>query len=153
MSTITTNGIEMLQAEKVQALTFINVSSFAGFVYLNANTVVGKDKLNNPTTLEMEVSEVAKLSHRAYIEDGVNYYHSHQAFAIAGLSDEDLKKSSDRKYNAAAKKLLFLNSVAKRIYGKGFIQVKINLSDINNTRALVDSFEWIVAHYQVIDEI
>lgn len=144
-----------LAVEKMNALLTINVNSFAGFTFVYSDEFIGKDKFGKPTTLFHELGEVAKLTHQAYIKDGINYYNSKLSFSNAELTEEERIKNSNKRYKEAAKKLLFLNSCCKRTCNKSFIIRKIDINNEEAVKSLVDSFEFIVSHFEMLikDEI
>lgn len=147
--------VTLFMEEKLVALSVIKLESLSAFLYLHADTYVGKKTVNEKeieTTLEQEVGEVARLSHIAYIADGINYYHNHQAMNRAELGKEVIEKNSKAMYMRAGKKLLFLNSVAKKLYGTGFISKKIDKNSVEDMTILTDAFEWCIRHYYLCDE-
>lgn len=138
------------EQEKKQALELINAAAFVSFVYEFADETVGLDRVGAPTTVRAEIGECARLAHKAYIDDGVSYYRSYSAFRSVEYSDEDMARRSSRLYFAAGKKLLFLSSAANRLAGRGFINRRIDKSDLTDITMLVDSFEWCVRHYDEV---
>lgn len=148
--------VTLFEEEKAEALSLVKLENLSVFLYLHADDYVGKkivDEKEIPTTLQEEVGEVAKLSHMAYIADGVNYYRSYHAMNRAEFDEEETEKSSKSLYMRAGKKLLFLNAVAKSLTGRGFIERKIDKSSVEDMTALVDAFEWCVRHYYLCNEV
>ncbi|MCR5669640.1 MAG: hypothetical protein K6G10_01425 [Butyrivibrio sp.] len=130
--------------ELASARGVFNTQALKDFLYQHAYDEVGVDRAGNFTTLACEVAEVARLAHKAYIADGVNYYHACEAHHMAEGNN------SKRMYERAAKKLLFLNSVAKKLTGSFFITKKIDKSDLDDCVELVDCFEFCVRNYAEI---
>ena len=138
-----------MTAEHVQAERMFNFTALKTFLFEHYNEVVGNDKNGEPTTLINEIGEIARMSHRAYLQDGVNYYRTRAAYGRAEYSSEELQKKSDAMYRVAGKKILFLNAVCKNFcFGQPFICVRVNKDDIADMTKLVDSFEWIIRNYK-----
>ena len=97
-----------MTAEHVQAERMFNFTALKTFLFEHYNEVVGNDKNGEPTTLINEIGEIARMSHRAYLQDGVNYYRTRAAYGRAEYSSEELQKKSDAMYRVAGKKILFL---------------------------------------------
>lgn len=134
-------------AKELEAVyELIDTQALKGFLYNHADEIVGVNR-GQETTLAMEVGEVAKMAHRAYISDGINYYRSYSAFN--GVED-DKEERSEHMYERAAKKLLFLNSVCKSYTGKAFLVRRIDKSSMEDCKALVDVFEFCVRNYAEI---
>ncbi len=137
--------------EMNEAMEIIEIGAFKDFLYTYADVEVGERANGQPTTLSEEVGEVARLTHRAYVADGVvNYYNSRQAFRLAEYSEEEKITYAERMYNRAAKKLMFLNSRCKELTKKGFVKAFIDKHSASDMAKLVDAFEWCVAHYTMI---
>lgn len=135
--------------EKTAAMAIINADHLRPFLYMNADVEVGV--LNGrPTTLREEVGEVARLAHKAYVGDGVNYFHSRTAYAIAEYSEEEQEKRSQKLYRMAASKILWLNSKSKELGCDGFLSVRVDKTNTEDTKKLVDAFEWIVRHFSEV---
>ena len=135
---------KVFENEMMMARSTFDAAALCDFLYSYAYKIVGVDRHGNTTTLKEEVAEVARMSHKAYVDDGVNYYRSRTAYIAA---ETDIQGNSSRMYIRAAKKLLFLNSKAKELMGKGFIAKKIYKESVSDMSALVDSFEFVVTHY------
>lgn len=142
------------EKEKENALKIINIDEFAAFVYMNADEKIGvkKDRFGKAiaeTTVAQEIGEAAKLAHLAYVEDGINYYNAKRAFMYIEYSDEDRKNRSEKLYKAAAKKICFINSCCKNLYGSYFIKETVKTSDSESCEKLVNAFEFLIRHYEV----
>ena len=145
-----TKAQNIYEQEKAQALSIFRTESLCNFLYIHAHDIVGKDRNGVSTTLMDEVGEVARMAHRAYVSDGVNYYRSGRCFSMAELDEETVKENSKRMYIRAAKKLFFLNSVSKSLTGEYIIARRIDDTSLEQVTALVDAFEWCVRHYSEI---
>lgn len=147
----------IFEMEKAQALNIIDMNKLSSFLYLHADDYVGKKNTAGGTintTLEEEIAEVARLAHHAYVCEDVDYYRTAQAKRYAETDYKELIRNSENMYRRAAKKLLFLNSVAKNIDGnrsKGFLNVRIG-NDMEEMKALVNAFEFCVRYYTILTE-
>lgn len=151
MTKANTNAATTFAAEVAQANSVFNTGSLKAFLYEHAHDEVGTDRNTGlATTLIEEVGEVARMAHRAYISDGTNYYRSRSAFASVEMDDETKAERSDRMYIRAGKKLLFLNSVAKRLTGEYFLAKRFDTSSVKDMQELVDAFEFCVRNYDEI---
>ena len=142
-------------AEKATALNTFNVFRLQAFLYENAFELVGEKQTSRGTvytTLEEEVADVVRLAHAAYIGDGINIYNRKAAFRAVETSEEEIKKRSENAYRKAANKLLWLSSKCKEMTTKGFVQVKVDKSDLSQCESLVDSFEFVVRNYEILLE-
>lgn len=139
----------ILDNEKAEALAVFNVSALQNFLYLHADDYVG-ERNGVKTTLIEEVSEVIKLAHKAYMNEGINYYNGRQAMRMVEFSEEEISARRDNNYLRAGKKILFLNGVSKRLTGRSFIKNRIDKENIAEVTRIVDSFEWIVRHYDEV---
>lgn len=141
-----TNAARSFEKELEAVYALIDTKTLKNFLYNNAEEIVGVNR-GQETTLAMEIGEVAKMAHRAYIADGVNYYRSFSAFnSVEGDSQE----RSERMYERAAKKLLFINAVCRSYTGESFLKRRIDKSDIDDCKELVDVFEFCVRNYAEI---
>ena len=148
----------IFEMEKAQALNIIDINKLSSFLYLHADDYVGKKNTASGTvntTLEEEIAEVARLSHHAYLCEDVDYYRTAQAKRYVESDYKELIRNSENMYRRAAKKLLFLNSVAKNIdenkKSKGFLNVRIS-NEIEDIKALVNAFEFCVRYYTILAE-
>ena len=143
-----------LAAEKRVAEQHIDVSVMMEFFSNYANDYIGVDKRTGlQTTLKQEVGQAAKLTHMAYVDDGVNYYRSYSARNIAELSVEERVAKSDALYKKAANKIAWLSRTSREYTGEFFLKDKIDFDNIDEVRAYVDSFEFVVAHVSMWNEI
>ncbi len=139
---------DMYEAAWRKTQEYINVGKMCKYLYEHAYEIVGEDGKGYPTTLMNEVGEVARLAHKAYVASAVNLYNARKAYEAAELTDEEKERHSERQYNTAAKKICFLNTVAKAMGVDGFLAKKIDRNSPVDRRELVDAFEWVVTHYE-----
>ena len=139
-----TKNVAAFEQERAAVYEIINTGAMKDFLYGFAHDVVGRDRNGIETTLIEEVGEVARMAHRAYVSDGVNYYRSRSAFNRAESNEVE---NSQRMYIRAAKKLLFLNAVSRKLTGNGFIIKRIDIDDLDVVTELVDAFEFCVRNY------
>lgn len=68
--------------EMNNSLEIINMDIMAAFLYMYADEEVGHDKNGKPTTLVKEIGEVARMTHMAYVDDGINYYNTRHSMRM-----------------------------------------------------------------------
>lgn len=144
---------QLFESERRGALTIINFEKFVAFFATNYEKYVGV-RDNTSTTLEEEVGTVMRLAEKAYMADAVdtfNYY-SRKAFSIVETTDIERKCRAAKLYKAAAKKILFLSSKCREACedNLGFVKKKIDVTNQEEVKALVEAFEWVVTHVEYL---
>ena len=137
----------MFKQELVNVYQLIDTGALKQFLYTHASEIVGVTNGLRLTTLADEVAEVARLAHKAYVGDGINYYRSYMAYNNAEC---DVDARSAHLYQQAAKKLLWLNSLSRSYTGDAFLVKKIDKSSSEDCKNLVDAFEFCVRNYAEI---
>ena len=113
------------------------------FLYKHADEAITTEG----RTLISEISEVAKMSARAYVKDGVGFYNWRKQFAEAEVSEEEKAWRANRLFRSAAKKIIFLSTICKLMEGSSFLKKFISTENNESCKVLVDAFMFIVDHY------
>lgn len=140
-----------LNEAKAKVLSFFDVEKLVSFVYIFSETFIGKTTTGTATTLQTEMGEVVKLIGYAYMTDNVNYALYKGLITSTGTESE--RSAHNNYYALAARKILWLNTVAKGIQDNhpyDFVIQKINLADNDEVREFIDAFMYIVTNYDVI---
>lgn len=118
----------------------INRESFFNFAISEENTQIG----NRGESVRQVIGEIGRFTYMAEIrrlakEDTDLYKRS--AFRIVESSDEERGAMSNRFFDIAGKKILFLNSECKRLGYDCFITEKVNKANMEELIDLVEEFE------------
>lgn len=143
----------ILKKELENAMEMIAWDVFRVFVYGYHNEHIGFKKYGGriyATTLADNISDVGELINRAELTLGQNMYHSKQAFRIAEIDDPIAV--SEKAWNKALKKILWLNTVCKECTGEVFIKAKIDRTNVSEVRRLVEAFEFCTLHPEMMNK-
>lgn len=80
----------------------------------------------------------------------INYYDSTASFNFSTWTKEEQMQFAANKYEAAIKKILFLNVKCREALGNGFMKRKVNKSDMKDVIAAVDAFAFVLENYEFI---
>ena len=115
-----------------------NTQTLVTFIRNNLLQEIG-ERNDRPTTLRQELGEVGRLTYLAEADE-VDYWHSRRAYNAVENTAEELEGRKVRFYTLAAKKLLFLNSVCKKMEGASFVTKRVDLKDLDEVIDLVEDF-------------
>lgn len=130
----------------------INQDNLVDFVYRFADKYIGKDRNGRETTLVEEMTAVGSMIDRAELILCRDYYSRDYQRLARNFSEEDLKGEAIRSIKNAAKKLLFLNTVASK-EGLGFVKEKIDHENVAQMYDLVKAYVYAINSWNVFTEV
>lgn len=129
----------------------IDSVNMVAFIYRFADEFVGTDRNGNETTLIQEMTAVGSMIDRAELILCRDYYSRDYQRLARNFSEEDLKGEAIRNIRNAAKKLMFLNTVAIKRADLGFITEKIDHENIAQMYDLVKSYVYNINSWNVFE--
>lgn len=124
--------------ESCAAKNNVNIFNLVRAIALNGKEIVSVSRDGEPHTFIQEIGEIGRLTNKAYARESVNYYRRYVA-----MDSVEAVNTAKTAYIRAAKKIIFLNTVCKKQFGlEGFISRKIDLTNMDEVKALVDAFDF-----------
>lgn len=134
--------VSALAREQANAYAYIDMQVLVDFLSQYAYEYLGAiSKNGTPLTIRDEIGEIAKMTHKAYVDMG------NISFTNSELSKEEQQEKKSRLIRNAAKKLLFLNRLCMEYTGKHFVKQFVDSKDAKANTDLVDAFEYAIRCY------
>ena len=125
-----------------------DMSVLTALIVSDRNTVIGNR--DNTETVTKVLGDIGRLSYvaasKAVAAEDINYCRRNSMTVVEESTDER-RKSANRFYEMAGKKILFLNAECKRLGHGYFVRTKVDKTSIEELTWLVEDFMDLIGEF------
>lgn len=130
-------------AEGTNMNKIIDINNLEALIYTNGDMIIGHTPSGKETTVIDELAEVGKMIDKIQILICKDYYSSAYQKIRRNFTEDELNQEIKRLINAAGRKLLFINSCAKK-QGFGFITQLVDKSNLKDLYELSNAYQYAI---------